>query len=69
MIDFEVMLSIAETQEMPALLQEEENSAGKHVRVVNPSLRCYGCSKCLCKLCIGMHLRISCFFLLFLCIP
>jgi hypothetical protein len=47
MIDFEVMFSIAETQEMPALLQKEENSAGMHVRVVNPSLRCYGCSKCL----------------------
>jgi hypothetical protein len=47
MIDFEVMFSIAETQEMPVLLQKEENSAGMHVRVVNPSLRCYVCSKCL----------------------
>jgi hypothetical protein len=47
MIDFKVMFSIAETQEMPVLLQKEENSAGMHVRVVNPSLRCYVCSKCL----------------------
>jgi hypothetical protein len=47
MIDFEVMFSIAETQEMPVLLQKEENLAGMHVCVINPSLHCYGCSKCL----------------------